>query len=164
MKDINWREIVEIVGVVSIVGSLLLLATEVRQSNNIASAAMESSIAEAYNKINFERAKNPEFAKLYAKMADPASHLITATENEQIDGLAWHYLNIYWSAQSAHDNGLMSDEQLQGYAADLDMLLKQRPALEDHFIMIYELQPGMSASPVFAAIKELIEQRPAENQ
>ena len=103
MKDVNWREIVEIVGVVSIVGSLLVLATEVRQSNSIASAAMEMSIAEEYNKINFERATNAEFAKLYAKMADPASHLITATENEQIEGLAWHYLNIYWSAQAAQE-------------------------------------------------------------
>ena len=164
MKDVNWREIVEIVGVVSIVGSLLVLATEVRQSNSIASAAMEMSIAEEYNKINFERATNAEFAKLYAKMADPASHLITATENEQIEGLAWHYLNIYWSAQAAHDNGLMSDEQLQGYAADLGMLLKQSPALQDQFITISELVPGMSATPVFAAINELIEQRSTENQ
>ena len=164
MKNTNWREIVEIVGVLSIVGSLLLLATEVRQSNNIASAAVEASLGAEYNKINFERATNPNFAKLYAKMADPASHLITATENEQMEGLAWTYMNIYWSAQAAHDNGLMSDEQMQGYATDLGLLLKLRPALREHFVLLLEEVPGMSEAPVFSAVTELIVEQASENQ
>ena len=164
MKDVNWREIVEIVGVVSIVGSLLLLATEVRQSNNIASATMEANLGAEYNRINFERATNADFAKLYAKMADPASHLITATENEQIKGVAWTYVNIYWSAQAAHDNGLMSDDQLQGYAGDLGLLLERRPALKEHFVLFLEEIPGMSDSPVFAAVTRLVEEQAGENQ
>ncbi len=164
MKDINWREIVEIVGVVSIVGSLLLLATEVRQSNNIASAAVEASLGAEYNKINFERATNADFAKLYAKMADPASHLITATESEQIDGVAWTYMNIYWSAQAAHDNGLMSDEQIQGYATDLGLLLERRPALQEHFVFFFEEVPGISDAPVFSAVTELMAEQASENQ
>ena len=164
MKDINWREIVEIVGVVSIVGSLLLLATEVRQSNNIASATMEANLGAEYNRINFERATNADFAKLYAKMADPASHLITATENEQIEGVAWTYVNIYWSAQAAHDNGLMSDDQLQGYAGDLGLLLERRPALKEHFVLFLEEIPGMSDAPVFSAVTELVEEQAGENQ
>ena len=36
------------VGVISIVGSLLLLATEVRQSNRIATAEMEFSLSEGF--------------------------------------------------------------------------------------------------------------------
>jgi len=164
MKNINWREIVEIVGVVSIVGSLLLLATEVRQSNNIASATMDANLGAEYNRINFERASNADFAKLYAKMADPASHLITATENEQIEGVAWTYLNIYWSAQAAHDNGLMSDGQLQGYATDLALLLERRPALQEHFVFFVDDIPGMSDAPVFSAVTELMAEEASENQ
>ncbi len=164
MKDVNWREIVEIVGIVSIVGSLLLVATEVRQSNNIANAEIEMNIANEYNTINFERATNAEFAKLYAKMGDPASHLITATEYQQIRGLAWHYLNIYWLAQTANNNGLMSGEQLLTYAEDLDLLLKRQPALQDHFIALSEMYPGMTNMQVFAPVAKLIEVRTDENQ
>lgn len=164
MKNVNWREIVEIVGVVSIVGSLLLLATEVRQSNHIANAAIEMSMTQEYNAINFERATNADFAKLYAKMGDPASHLITATEQEQMRGLAWHYSNIYWLAQTAHDNGLMPEEQLQGYALDLGLLLKRQSALQDHFIAISEMIPGMADEEVFAAVQSIIDERKAKNQ
>ncbi len=45
---------------------------EVRQSINIASAAIEASLGAEYNKINIERATNADFAKLYAKMAEHA--------------------------------------------------------------------------------------------
>jgi CHASE2 domain-containing sensor protein len=36
MKNKNWRDVAEIVGIVSIVAGLILVAWEVRQANNIA--------------------------------------------------------------------------------------------------------------------------------
>lgn len=164
MKKTNWREIVEIVGVVSIVGSLLLLATEVRQSNRIANSELEMNLAENYNIIQHERATNPGFAKLFAKISDPGAHLITATEREQIRGLAWHYVNVFWAAQSAYDNGVLSHDQLEAYINDLRSILKRHPALVEHFVFIHAQLPGMRGKAVYQPINKLADKSSADNQ
>ncbi len=164
MKKTNWREVVEIVGVVSIVGSLLLLATEVRQSNRIANSEMEMNLAKNYNIIQHERATNPDFAKLYAKISNPDAHLITATEREQIRGLAWHYVNVFWAAQSAYENGVLSHEQLEAYINDFRSILKRHPALVEHFVFIRGEMPAMREKAVYQPINNLVDKASADNQ
>ncbi len=164
MKKINWREIVEIVGVVSIVGSLLLLATEVRQSNKIASAEMEMSLAEGFMQIHMQRASNLDVAKLWSKISEPDGHLITATDSSQMRGITWTYVNLFWMVQTAHNNGLMSDAGFEDYVELVRWILEFRPALQDHFIFIYEATPDMAGVPIFAALEDLIRERRSNNQ
>ncbi len=164
MKKINWREIVEIVGVVSIVGSLLLLATEVRQSNKIASAEMEMSLAEGFMQIHMQRASNLDVAKLWSKISEPDGHLITATDSSQMRGITWTFVNLFWMVQTAHNNGLMSDAGFEDYVELVRWILEFRPALQDHFIFIYEETPDMAGVPIFAALEDLIRERRSNNQ
>ena len=164
MKETNWREIVEIVGVVGIVASLLLLAMEVRQSNRIANAEIEYNLSNGYGAGHLERATNPEFARLFAKLRDPDSHLITATEAEQIEGLAWYYMNILWSAQAAFDNGILSREQFDGYVGDMRWFIDNYPPMREHFVFMYQSLPSMHRHEVFAPIRELIDEAQTENQ
>lgn len=84
MKQRHWREMVEIVGVLSIVAAILLLASEVRQSNHIAQAKIEIDVAQLYNEVNLSRAPDPDFAKIFAKVQDPDDHLLTATDLSRI--------------------------------------------------------------------------------
>ena len=155
MKNINWREIVEIVGVVSIVGSLLLLAMEVRQSNLIAATEIELQVANMFNIDNIERASNPDYAKLYAKIEDPGSHLITATEQQQIRGLAWFFVNNYAYVQAAYNNGLLSSETYEGLRADFDSIVERHPGLTADFLYIREHSPWIADYPIFEPIIEL---------
>jgi hypothetical protein len=164
MKSINWREIVEIVGVVSIVGSLLLLATEVRQSNKIASAEMEMSLAEGFMQIHMQRATDLDVAKLWSKITEPEGHLITATDHSQMRGITWTYVNLFWMVQTAHDNDLMSDAGLEGYVDVVRWILEFRPALQDHFVFIYNTTPAMAGVAIFAPIEDLIRERSTDNQ
>jgi hypothetical protein len=164
MKDINWREIVEIVGVVSIVGSLLLLATEVRQSNKIASAEMEMTLSEGFMQIQLQRTGNLDVAKLWPKITEPEGHLITATDSSQMRGLTWTYVNLFWMVQAAHDNGLMDDGGYEGYVEVVRWVLEFRPALQDHFIFVYEQTPAMAGVPIFAPLEDLIRERSTDNQ
>ena len=164
MKNVNWREIVEIVGVVSIVGSLLLLATEVRQSNKIASAEMEMSLAEGFMQIHMQRAADLDVAKLWSKITEPEGHLITATDRSQMRGITWTYVNLFWMVQTAHDNDLMSDAGIDGYVEVVRWILEYRPALQDHFIFIYEATPAMAGVPIFAPLEDLIRERRSNNQ
>ncbi len=164
MRNINWREIVEVIGVVSIVGSLLLLATEVRQSNKIASAEMEMSLAEGFMQIHMQRAGNLDVAKLWSKITEPEGHLITATDNSQMRGIAWTYVNLFWMVQAAHSNDLMSDAEFEEYVEVVRWILEFRPALQDHFIFIYNTTPAMHGVVIFAPLEDLIRERRSNNQ
>jgi len=163
MKQTNWREIVEIVGVISIVGSLLLLATEVRQSNRIATAEMEVSLAEGFMDMHVHRYSNTDVAKLWSKILEPEGHLITATDHSQMRGITWTYINLFWMAQIAHDNELMNDDVLEGYIAVVRWILEYRPALQEHFIFIYQSQTDMAGARIFAPVGELIHERNRDN-
>jgi hypothetical protein len=163
MKQTNWREIVEIVGVISIVGSLLLVATEVRQSNRIATAEMEVSLAEGFMDMHVHRYSNTDVAKLWIKIVEPEGHLITATDHSQMRGVTWVYVNLFWMAQIAHDNELMTGDVLEGYVGVVRWILEYRPALQEHFIFIYETTPDMHGAQIFAPIGELIRERNRDN-
>lgn len=162
MHRVQFRETVEIVGVVSIVASLLLVAWEVRQANSIAAAEIEMGLAQGFNELNVARASNPEFARLFPKLDSPEGHLITATEDSQFKGIAWQMINLYWSAQIAHDHGLLNDARLGSYASDLTQALERYPGLHDHFITIYSASPELQQSRVFDPIHDLIARRAAK--
>ena len=145
---------VEIIGVLSIVASMLLLASEVRQSNQITRAEVELSIADLHNQLNLMMATDADFAKLYAKTRNPESHLLTATDLVQIDGLAWHSLNTYRMAQTAFDHALMDQETLNSYKADIAWLMESNPALAKKYIEILGQFETLQNDEVFEPVSE----------
>lgn len=155
MRNSHLREIVEIVGVISIVASLLLVAWEIRQSNRLASAEIEMQLAQGFNAMNISRATTPDFARLFPKMSAPDSHLVTATEESQLRGLAWHYVNLYFAAQIAHDNGLLDARRLDTYRLDLQQALDRYPGLHPAFLQIYDAFPEIRDLSVFAPLATL---------
>ena len=163
MKDSHWREIVEVVGVISIVASILLLAWEVKQTNQLAQAEIEMQIAALHNEIQQIRATDGEFAKLFPKLENPEIHLLTATDLSQIRGLTWHYINVYRTVQSAYDRGLLNEDQLNAYKADVKGTLDNYPALHKHFIHIYETQPVLQHKEIFEPIAEIVAAQAAKS-
>jgi hypothetical protein len=159
MKNSHLREVVEIVGVISIVASLLLVAWEIRESNRIATAEIEMELAHSFNEMNMIRATTPDFAKLYPKMSAPGSHLVTATEDSQLRGLAWHYVNLYFVSQVAHNHGLLDARRLETYRLDLQQTLDRFPGLHPAFLQIYDAFPEMRNMPVFAPLVTLRSQQ-----
>ena len=155
MKQRHWREMVEIVGVLSIVAAILLLASEVRQSNRIAQAKIEIDVSQLYNQVNMSRATDPDFAKLFAKVQDPESHLLTATDLSQIVGLAWHYLNNFLLIQWAFDNGLIDQVDFDSYKADIALIATANPALISQWMEILEQHSPLSDKEIFAPITDI---------
>ena len=167
MKYRHWREMVEIIGVISIVAAILLLAWEVKQTNQIAgeiaNAEMEMRLSLLYNEIHQARATDADFAKLFPKLENPEKHLLTATDLSQIRGLTWHYINIYWAAQTAYDNGLLDEDRLNARKADVSRTLDNYPALRAHFIDIYKTQPFLQGKEMFGPIAEIVSAKDAES-
>jgi hypothetical protein len=163
MKHTNWREIVEIIGILSIVASLLLLATELRQSNRIALADVRLEIIENYNQLHFERASNPEFAKLYAKLEDPGAHLITATERQQIKGLVRQYMNNAIYVHVAHEQGFLTDVEIAGHATRFRQVLEGLPGIMPAAVAHFQSAPGVQHYPIFAVLKDAASAAPVED-
>lgn len=153
MKDSHLREIVEIVGIISIVAALLLVAREVRESNRIATVQVEMQLNHGLEDLNLRRATSPNLAKLFPKLHAPGSHLVTATEESQIQGIARHLAGIYSAAQVAHDNGLLDVQGLDTYRQDLAQTLERLPGLAPALRNIHDSTPGMSAMPVFEPLR-----------
>ena len=164
MKHTNWREIVEIIGVISIVASLLVVATELRQSNRIAVTDVRLQIANNDNRGHFERASNAEFAKLFAKLENPESHLITATEQQQIKGLARHYMSNAIAVQVAYDQGFLTDQQFDGRVYDFGIIMENLPGLVPEFIVLYDSRSHVQDFAIFSAIEQARLESRANNQ
>lgn len=155
MKNKHLRETVEIIGVISIVASLLLVAWEVRQANRIASAQIEMQLAQSFNEMNLRRATTPDYARLFPKLNSAGNHLITATEESQLQGLAWHFTNLYYLVQIAHDDGLLDEQRLDKYRLDLAQTLDRFPGLREPFRKIYSSFPELRSMHVFQPLREL---------
>jgi hypothetical protein len=156
MTNRHWRELLEIVGIVAIVASLLLLTTEIRQSNRIAAAQTPLQIAAAFDELHLARAVNPDFAKLFPKLEAPEAHLTTATEISQIRGIAWHYFTVLWSVQNAYENGLLNRETLDRYIAEFAYILERWPGIRSHFVDIYGLTGSAHEAEVFTPIADYL--------
>lgn len=142
----------------------MLLAGQIRQSNRIASAVSELQLTETYNTLQIERASNPDFAKLYPKLAAPEKHLMTATETSQIRGIAWHYVNVMRAAQSAYENGLLTREARDAYRADLSYQIERLPGIRPHIVFIYENLTTLHGKEIFDPITQIRQDQSTEEK
>lgn len=161
MNRRHWRETVEIVGVVSIVAALLFVAWEIDRGRQVAAVDVELRLAQGIAEIHAARATTPDFARLFPKLGSPEGHLITATEASQIKGLVLHLVDVYRSAQIAHDRGLLDDTRLSGYVQDLAGMLNRYPGLVPYFVALHDTDPDVRTMPVFRPVRDVREQRPA---
>jgi hypothetical protein len=160
MTNRHWRELLEIVGVVSIVAAMILVASELRESNRIAIAQaemqIEMQINEQHDTLNLARAADPNVAKLFAKMEAPAAHLITATEASQIRGIAWHGINNLRAVHAAYDKGLIGRDVRDGYVEDFANTMEAWPGIRPHYVAIYESLGAIRDAEEFAPIFDYI--------
>ncbi len=164
MTNRHWRELLEIVGVVGIVAAMILVASELRESNRIAVAQaemqLEMQISERHDMLNIARASDPDVAKLFPKLEAPDAHLITATEASQIRGIAWHGINNLRSVHAAYDNGLISRDVRDSYVEDFANTMQAWPGIRPHYVAIYESLDAIRDAEEFAPIVDYIASRP----
>jgi hypothetical protein len=159
MKSKNWRGVAEIVGLVSVVAGLILVAWEIRQANHIAKAQMVLEIAAQANEFNSSTFENPHVAELAAAISDPGHTDFTETQESMMSGVAWHFANLFWSAQRAYDNGLLSDNDIRMYQASMAWHIENHPGLRPAFIKVYDTAPWIRDMFVFEPLVELAKAR-----
>ena len=104
------NQILEIVGIVMIVLSLIFVAYEIRQSNKIATVSNVNHIYDRFTAINEALMSDPELARLIIK-ASEAENLSDLTDSEILRFSGWiqFQTNIWVSANIAYDNGQLAE-------------------------------------------------------
>ena len=156
MTNRHWREMVEIVGVVGIIASMILVAAEIRDANEAASTAAELALAEQYNMLHRERASNPDLAKIFPKLESPDAHLITATDASQIHGIASYQINFLQAVQNAYTDDLISRKVRDAYVADFARTIEEWPGIRPYYVEIYENRETLHGQAEFAPIADYI--------
>ena len=95
-------------------------------------------LVSGFNEFNSARFENPEFARIVVLMQDPDKYEITEIEAAMMSGAAYHLLNVLWTAQFAHDNGLLDRQNLTNYRNDLAGSFNQFPGLIPYYIAVHE--------------------------
>ena len=104
MENKAARRIVEVIGIIGIVGSLIFVGVEIRQNSVATQAATDAAIADALRELSLAHATSPALASAFAAhAADPAS--APADAQVLMQGF-WRALFHVWSnVHRQHVNG-----------------------------------------------------------
>ena len=93
MKYTYWKEVLEAIGIIAIVASLIFVGLQLRQEQVIARTELASVSAEIKNQIN-ETISDPEFSVTFAKMLSAPDELSLA-EKVQLHGIHWMVVEAF---------------------------------------------------------------------
>ena len=159
---IESKQVIEISGFLAIVLSVLFLAYELRQSNQIARTNTRIEIANQYGSLNESIYTNPEVNALTEKLGDP-NFQPTAIEFEQSRAISNRIMSILVSVEIAYINGQYSERDFQFSLEDTRAAVRYLPGLHTHFLTYIESHPTHSSVQIFAAIKDEIEKTKSAN-
>jgi hypothetical protein len=153
MTDRKVRGFIEGVGLVAVVVSVLFLAMQVRQANQIARAETSREIIALFNEFHDVVLSEPEVAQLLVALTS-ASPELTPTQAVQARHLATRFVNAYNSVHDAHVEGLANDEMHDAYAASIVAYMEEYPGLAPYLRDRAAMLPGVGERPLFAPLFE----------
>jgi len=157
--NISAKQLAEILGVIAIVASLVLVASELRQSNRIAIATAEAELRASQREVNSLRAENPELAEILVKARDPSSQL-NPIEEEIVQGYAAAQFAVLSQANASQVNGLLSDYSIEVYSHAILTMLDTYPLFAKYWAEIAsdsEFRRGMT--PIWDSLLDALTDR-----
>jgi hypothetical protein len=140
---ISNRQIVEVVGVVAVVLSLLLVAFEVRQSNMQSRALIQYELLNDYSMMDQAIFENEAAASLLLKVRSEDVQL-SQLEYERVRSFAFRYMNIWGAQEQAYRNGQMRDEQYQVLLTEVPNFVKEYPGMAPIFRDVLNFNPAVN--------------------
>lgn len=147
----------EVMGVLAVIASLLFLAYEIRQSNQIARSTITFELGNNISELNEIVWTNPEVAALHVRARDPA-YIPTETEAEMLRAEARRFMNVWGTVEIAYRNGHQTRAQFDILLDDVQDVLERLPAA--HQIWKRELQkyPDLESFEYYARAMSAIEE------
>ena len=155
MKNMTWKDWAEFIGILTIVASLIMVAWEINQANKIAKAQTVLDLSAQANEFNSAAFANPDVANLLAVISDPEGVDISEIQESMIASVAQHFVNLFWAAQRAYDNGVLGDDDIHMYQSSVAWHLENLPGLRPAYLTIYDNTPWVREMYVFEPLARL---------
>ncbi len=150
------KDLTELVGVIAIIASLLFLAYEIRQSNQIARSTISYELGNNYSEINEIVWTDPDVAALHVRVRDP-EYVPTEIEEEMLLAEARRYMNVWGAIENAYRNGHQTREQLDVMLDDVEVVLTRLPAARPSWIRELDNHPGLQSYEFYARAREIVD-------
>jgi hypothetical protein len=119
----------EIVGAIAVFVTLVYLATQIKQSNDLSRFNASKEIMNQFNDLNKMVVADSELRKLLTKNDD-----LSADEREHVYNFAMMFCNVWTSIQTAFDSGQIGEDFYAAGARDIQIEIDRwpsfRPAIE----------------------------------
>jgi len=150
--SISKIQLVEIIGVVSVALSLLFVAFQIQQTNQIAIVSTEIQIRNNYSELNESMYSDRELSVLIEKAADPSYQPLPG-EYTQLRSLAFRFMNIWLASEIAYKNSMLPEASWRIVLDDIGYLLQNTPYLKQQFREILDNYPGWANTEVVKTIE-----------
>ncbi len=152
-EKVNWEAIGavgEILGAIAVFVTLIYLASQIKQSNNLARFTAMKEILNQFNHLNQMVATDSELRKVLAKTGD-----LSADEREQTYNFAMMFCAVWMSVQIAHDNPQLEDAFYESCAEDVKVELDRWPNFRQGVEQWLANYPGTAHYAIFRpAVRE----------
>ncbi len=146
----NWEAIGaigEAVGAVVVVASLVYLALELRQANNIARFNTTQQLQARFNEINAILLTDQSLRELLAK-----KDTLTADEGERLYVFANFIVNVWISVQEARNDDQIDEDLFLSMINDVEVALERWPKIQGQIDLCLARYPGVEGYQIFDAI------------
>ena len=126
--SIDTRHIVELIGGIAIVTSMVFVGLELRQANVIAGRESRTEMSIQAIDLNRLTLEDASTASLRVKLRNLPPEL-TDEEAEQALGLAWMYVWFWAAINSSVEAGLVPDEVVSIYTQNVKLIFENYPGL-----------------------------------
>jgi len=150
---LDSAKLVEVVGVLAVVLSLLFVAFELQQSNRIAIGTAEYELLRDGNTVNQLIIENADLRTVMSKVRLSVSEL-TPDERAQVITYAFTQYSYWVAVLAAHEQSLVSDTFMSGTIVDVESNVQNTPGMD--FAWKILLERGYEANPILEAIEKTL--------
>lgn len=152
MASERLKLVLEVSSALAVVASVVFLAFQVNQANDIARASMRYDLESSWNEWHDLIISDSTTAALLVRMQD-ADAVFSPTEQQQVFSLANRLYNIWSSLHAAHENGLISDEDYTSLSEDVPSAMVLEAAVPI-WRQLVERYPADRDAPIFTPLFE----------
>jgi len=138
MKLSNLNEWLSLVANLGVVGGIIFLGLEINQANRIAVNSAESALGAQAAEVNRSILESPDDSNFLKNLVS-ASEGLQPTDEVKLRMMARQLTNLWSAAESAFENGLISQDLYQIYVVDIATVYNEFPGLVPHFAYLRDL-------------------------
>jgi hypothetical protein len=154
--DITGIQILEIVGVISVVLSLLFVAYQIQRTNQIAIVTTEIETRNSFSSLNEAMYGNKDLAILIEKAQDPEFQPEPG-ELTQLRSLGFRFMNIWLASEVAFKNKMLPETSYSVVLNDIGYVIEAVPYMRQMFKLIIDNYPGWRDTEIARTIKAELE-------